>query len=58
MKSPLKSVTIWFNLLALAAVLPEVAAIIPAGAKPYVAAAVAVVNLALRFRTSQPIRGQ
>ena len=56
MKSPLRSVTVWFNLLALAAMLPEVQAVLPDGVKPFVAAGVAIVNLALRFKTSEPIR--
>lgn len=57
MKSPLKSLTVWFNLLVLASALPEVKAIVPVAAAPYLLAFVAVGNLALRFfRTSEPIR--
>lgn len=58
-KHPATSLTLWFDsgvLAFLALVLPEVAAIIPDSLARYVLAFVAVVNLALRFKTTQPIR--
>ena len=61
-KHPATSLTVWFDsgiltFLALALILPEVAAIIPDPLARYVLAFVAVVNLALRyFKTTQPIR--
>ena len=60
-KHPVTSLTDWFAsgilaFLALALVLPEVAAILPDGLMRYMLAFVAVVYLALRFRTTQPIR--
>jgi hypothetical protein len=55
MKSPAKSLTVWFNVVMLALMLPEVRALLPESWVPYHAALVAVGNLLLRLRTSQPV---
>lgn len=61
-KAAVNSWTVWLNVTALIFVgamqLPEVVAVIPAAALPYLVAVVAVVNLALRyFVTAEPITG-
>jgi hypothetical protein len=56
-----KSKVIWLNtatILSLALALPDVTAIIPASATPYIGALNAVINLILRVNTGVPLGRQ
>jgi hypothetical protein len=53
------SKTLWTNVLAIAVLIlaaPEFAAILPTEGLPYVAAAIAALNVILRFSTSTAVR--
>lgn len=54
-KSPSRSKTIWFNILTGAATILALP-ILPPAIVPYIPAAQALVNIALRFVTDQPLR--
>lgn len=57
MKSPLKSKTIWINVLTTAAgLISGATGMIPPPALPYALAVVGAINVALRFMTSEPIK--
>lgn len=56
MKSIFASKTFWFNLLTGAGtVLGTASGMVPPPALPYVAAASALINIGLRFVTTQPV---
>jgi hypothetical protein len=56
-----KSKTVWLNaatIVSLALALPDVTAIVPASATPYIGALNAVINLILRVNTGVPLGRQ
>lgn len=56
-KSPLKSKTVWVNVLTtFAGVITGATGMIPPPALPYALAVVGAINVALRFMTTQPIK--